>query len=84
MANEDYSNIPEEYIPISMWGYVGYMVLFSIPCVGLIMLLIYSFGATKKINLRNFARSYLCIYVIAFVLGFLFTLLGGAAMSGLS
>ena len=30
--NENY--IPEEYTPISMWGYFGYSLLFSIPIVG--------------------------------------------------
>ena len=30
---------PEEYKPITMWGYFGYELLFSIPCVGIIILL---------------------------------------------
>ena len=35
----DNSNIPEEYRPISAWGYVGYNLLFSIPFVGIILLI---------------------------------------------
>lgn len=40
----DNTNLPEEYRPISMWGYFGYQILFSIPCVGFIALLIFAFG----------------------------------------
>lgn len=57
-------NIPEEYKPISMWGYFGYELLFSIPCVGFILLLVFAFGGTKNINLKNFARSYFCYFII--------------------
>lgn len=67
MANEDFSNLPEEYRPISMWGYFGYTLLFSIPCVGFIAILIFAFGGAKNINLRNFARSYFCWLIIAFI-----------------
>ena len=46
-------NLPYEYKPISMWGYFGYEILFSIPFIGFILLLVFSFGGTKNINLRN-------------------------------
>ena len=73
-------NIPEEYKPISMWGYFGYELLFSIPCVGFILLLVFSFGGTKNVNLRNFARSYFCYMIIAAGITILLvTLFGGAA-----
>ena len=61
-------DIPPEYRPISMWGYFGYELLFSIPCVGFILLLIFSFGGTQNVNLKNFARSYFCLLIIAVVL----------------
>lgn len=57
-----------DYTPISMWGYFGYELLFSIPCIGFICLLLFSFGATKNVNLRNFARSYFCFLIIVAVL----------------
>lgn len=81
MANQDFSNIPEEYRPISMWGYFGYSLLFSIPCVGFILILIFSFGGARNINLRNFARSYFCYLIIA-VVGFIIMLLLTAATGG--
>lgn len=71
------NNIPEEYRPISMWGYFGYQLLFSIPCVGFVVLLIFAFGGAKNINLRNFARSYFCFLIIVVVLVLLFVFAGG-------
>lgn len=71
-----------DYTPISMWGYFGYEILFSIPCIGFILLIVFSFGGTKNINLRNFARSYFCFMIIAFVLGFiLYSIILGSAVS---
>lgn len=76
--SEDFNfNIPEEYRPISMWGYLGYELLFAIPCVGFIMILVFAFGGAKNQNVRNFARSYLCVYVLLFVLYLLIFLLAG-------
>ncbi len=61
------NNIPSEYKPISMWGYFGYEILFSIPVIGFICLIIMSFAAGNK-NVTNFARSYFCLFIIYFVL----------------
>ena len=59
--------VPEEYKPISAWGYVGYQLLFSIPLVGFILLLVYAFGGTANINLKNYSRSYFCALLIGLV-----------------
>lgn len=80
-AGEASPQIPEEYRPLSMWAYLGYQILFSIPCVGFICLIVFSFGGTRNINLRNFARSYLCFMVVLMIMMFLmggFSLLAGA------
>ena len=60
--------------PISAWGYVGYMLLYSIPVAGFIIL-IYHALRSNNINVRNYARSYflqfllvLIVYVAIFVL----------------
>lgn len=85
MSNNVSENIPEEYRPISMWGYFGYEILFSIPCVGLILLLVFSFGGTKNYNLRNFARSYFCyMIVVGILMVFLFLLSGSLGISMLN
>ena len=62
------SDIPYEYKPITMWGYFGYQILFSIPIVGFILLLIFALGGTANINVRNFARSYFCWLIIGIAL----------------
>ncbi|MGI6172959.1 MAG: hypothetical protein ACOYI8_03565 [Christensenellales bacterium] len=51
---------------ISSWGYIGYSILFSIPVVGLIFLIAFSFSRNE--NRRNYARSYWCWFLIAIVL----------------
>ena len=73
-------NIPEEYRPISMWGYFGYQLLFAIPCVGFIMLLVFAFGGTRNLNLRNFARSYFCVTIVMVILVVVLMLLFGGIL----
>lgn len=63
--------VSEEYKPITMWGYFGYELLFAIPVVGLILILVFSFGGTRNKNLRNFARSYFCFGIVMAILVFL-------------
>lgn len=41
------------------------------------MLLIYAFGGTKNINLRNFARSYFCLFIIGVVIFIIFFVIYG-------
>ena len=76
----DYNHVPEEYRPITMWGYFGYSILFAIPLVGIILLLVFSFGGTRNINLRNYARSYFCWIIIGIGLLLLMFLFGGTAL----
>jgi hypothetical protein len=73
-----------DYTPISMWGYFGYEILFNIPCIGFILLLVFSFGGTKNINLRNFARSYFCFLIVAVILVVLLGSILGVAITGVS
>ena len=56
------TNIPNEYKPISAWGYFGYNILFSIPIIGFIFLIVFSFDSSN-INRRNYARSFFIIYL---------------------
>ena len=83
MAN-DYNNLHPEYRPISMWGYFGYEILFSIPIVGFILLLVFSFGGTKNVNLRNFARSYFCLLILVVIFAIVVAIIGGAAASAVA
>lgn len=60
--------VPEDHKPISPWGYLGYTLLFCIPVISIIFIVIYSFGSTKNINLRNYARSYGIIWIATAVI----------------
>lgn len=76
---QDEDMLPPQYKPISMWGYFGYQLLFSIPCVGLILLLVFSFGGTQNVNLKNFARSYFCFLIILAIVFGILTVTGSIA-----
>lgn len=59
------TNIPPEYKPIGMWGYYGYGLLFNLPCgIGLILTLVFAFGGTENLNLKNYARAQFCNFII--------------------
>lgn len=81
-------NIPEEYKPISMWGYFGYNLLFAIPLVGFIVALVFALGGNKNINVRNYAKSYFCLVIIGAVIGIIaaiiFLVFGGLSYATMS
>lgn len=70
--------IPEEYKPISMWGYFGYELLFAIPVIGFILLIVFSFAPANK-NVKNFARSYFCLLILVLIIVVILALSGGLA-----
>ena len=70
--------IPEEYRPISMWGYFGYSLLFAIPIIGFIIICVFALGGARNINVRNYARSYFCWIVLLLILIGITIALGGS------
>ena len=76
MNNQPNYNVQDLNKPITMWGYLGYQLLFAIPCVGLVFLFVYGFGSNTNVNLKNFARSYLIMYAIALGISLLMMLFG--------
>ncbi len=64
--------LPPEYKPVSIWAYLGYSILFSLPVIGLIMLFIVGFGSNYSKSLRNFAKYNLIMIAISTVLVVLF------------
>ena len=52
--------------PISSWGYVGYSMLWSLPVLGIIFWLVACFSE-RKIGRRNFARSYVCMFIVSII-----------------
>lgn len=59
----------KEYRPISAWGYVGLSILYTIPVIGWLFLIIFTFSR-RNINRRNFTRSYWC-YLLLIIIVFL-------------
>lgn len=60
MANRQ--NVPDVNEPLSVGAYLGYELLFLIPCIGWIAMVICAFS--KNINLRNYARAHICVMII--------------------
>lgn len=73
-------NLPANLRPLNPWAYFGYTLLFSIPLVGFILLIVFSFNR-GNLNRRSFARSYFCGLII--VAGMLVTFLIIALIIGL-
>lgn len=63
----DAFNVPPEFRPLGAWAYFGLSILFSIPIIGLIFLIVFSFS-DANINRRNFARSYFIIFIFIGIL----------------
>lgn len=66
-----------DYRPVGMWAYFGYDILFAIPLVGLIILLVFACGGTRNVNLRNYARSKFCLFIVIFALIIWIMAMGG-------
>lgn len=75
--------IPNEYKPLSAFGYVGYNILFSIPLIGLILLIVFSLDNSNLVR-RNYARSFFIVYALVIIIFILiFVIIGvGAASVG--
>lgn len=63
----DAFNIPPEFKPLGAWAYLGLSILFSIPIIGWIFLIVFSFS-DANLNRRSFARYYLLTFIITLVL----------------
>lgn len=78
-------DVASEFQPISAWGYFGYNIVFSIPVVGFILLLVFALGGTSNINLKNYARSFFCVYLLILIIAIILIATGvtGFIFSGL-
>ena len=81
-SNKHSDEIPSEYRPLSPWKYFWLTVLFSIPIVGFVFLLVFSFNGSN-INRRNFARSYWCGLLIALIIILIYVVIAVAFLGGL-
>ena len=67
--------LPPENEPLSAWGYFGYKLLFGIPIVGFILLIVFSCGASRNVNLKSFARSYWCDLLFGAIIALLIVII---------
>lgn len=62
-----YQPVGEE--PVSLGDWIGTLLLLNlVPCVGLIVCIVWAFGKDTKKSKKNFCRAYLIIYAITLVL----------------
>ena len=64
---------------ISAWGYIGYAILWSIPVIGWFIWLINCFS--RKDNLKNYARSIFCGFLLSLIVAGLMVALCYVALS---
>ena len=75
--------LPERFRPLGAWAYFGWTILFSLPIAGLIIAIVFAVKKDGNVNLRNFARSMFCVYVIIGILLLLTMGTAGCSMLGL-
>lgn len=69
------------YQPISVWGYVGIMLLMCVPCVGFIFLIVWACGGCRKVNKKNYARAALIVAAISLVFSLVFGVIFGTIIT---
>ena len=67
-------SLPNEYRPLGAWAYFGYTLLFSLPFVGLILAIVFSFNE-ENLHRKSFARSIVLLWIISIVIYVLFFIL---------
>lgn len=58
---------PEKVNPLPTWKFIGMFILNGIPVIGLIMVLVWSFGSSFNRNTKSFARAILILRIIGLV-----------------
>ncbi len=74
-----YNFTPEGEVSVGEWFVT--IILTFLPCIGVIMLLVWAFGSETSATKRNWARATLIIMLILTVLGVLATATVGTAMA---
>ncbi len=67
-------DIPEQYKLMGPWSYFWLNILFSIPVVGFIFLIIFTFSK-GNLNRRNYARTFWCTWLVAAIISIVILLI---------
>ena len=60
----DYMVRGTPYEPVSSWGWVGYIILLLLPCIGFILQIVWACGGTTKKSLITFCRGIFLIELL--------------------
>lgn len=68
-----------ESSPVSLGDWIITLIVLAIPIVGIVMLFVWGFSAGTHPSKQNYCRAMLIFALIAFILFFLFVIMGGFA-----
>lgn len=71
----DENDLPVRFRPLTVSEYVGFLLLFSLPIVGLVATTFYSTSSAENVNLRNFSRAMLILHIAVDALAVIIVLL---------
>ena len=80
--NADYRKSQMDDTPMSMGDWILTILALFIPCVGVIIYLIWAFSKKGNVNRRNYCRAFLIIYAVIMAIYLLVILIFGAAIAG--
>jgi hypothetical protein len=69
--------------PLTLGNWIIIMILVAIPCVNIVMLLIWSFGKNVNTSKKNYSRAMLIFMLIGIVLSLIFSSVLAAMFSSL-
>lgn len=82
--NTQYQQPPQQYYgndtsPMSMGDWLVTLIVGAIPCVGIILYIVWAFSKTVNINKRNYCRAFLIISAVVMVLYIVLAIVFGIA-----
>lgn len=73
---------PELEEPVSLGDWIGTLLLFNlVPCVGLIVCIVWAFSKDTKKSKANFCKAYLIIMLVSIVLSIIITVAFGGLIA---
>lgn len=81
--NSNYNNYNMDQSPMTLGDWVLTILAWMIPCVGLVLYLVWAFGKNGNINRRNFCRAWLIIYAVVLVLSIILVVVLGVSMASI-
>lgn len=70
--------------PVGTGEWVGLLVLSTfVPCIGIILMLVWAFGNTEKKSKANFCKAFLIVWLIKLALYAILFIIWGASVAAL-